>query len=169
MVAVLTSAVAVAGTLLGALVSYGLQRRVAERSERFSRAERLHQERLTAYSQFASAIMELRRVEFARTLAEEQAAPDLPAWVDESYQRLAAARSAMFRVQLLSNDTELSQLATEVVRITSEIHHYGSDQDARGQLSWHKLEQFMELASSKMHAELAIVPQSPTPNSPRPL
>ena len=102
-------------------------------------------------------------MEFARTLAEERAAPDVPAWVDESYQRLAAARSAMFRVQLLGNDTELSQLAEEVVRITSEIHHYSSDQEARGQLSWHKLEQFIELAASRIHADLAITPQSPGP------
>jgi hypothetical protein len=167
MVALLTSAVAVAGTLLGAVVSYGLQRRVAERSERFSRAERLHQERLTAYSEFASAVMELRRVEFARTLAEERAAPDVPAWVDESYQRLAAARSAMFRVQLLGNDTELSQVAEEVVRITSEIHHYGSDEDARGQMSWHTLEQFIELASSRIHADLAVALRSPAPRPAR--
>jgi hypothetical protein len=58
--AALASVIAVAGTLLGSVVTHVLQRRTAGHAERFARDERLRQERLTVYSVFAEAVMAYR-------------------------------------------------------------------------------------------------------------
>ncbi|MDQ4033704.1 MAG: hypothetical protein M3332_16240 [Actinomycetota bacterium] len=51
--------IAVAGTLLGSIVTYVFQRVNAGRAERFARQEPLRQERIATYSGFAGAITEL--------------------------------------------------------------------------------------------------------------
>ncbi|MHC5907004.1 hypothetical protein ACVNF4_24350 [Streptomyces sp. S6] len=56
------SLVAVLGTLLGAGVTHRFQLRAAERTERFTREERLRQERMAAYAAYAGALVNYRRV-----------------------------------------------------------------------------------------------------------
>ena len=63
--AVMTSLIAVAGTLLGSLLTYLFQRRTALRTEAAARSERLRQEQLAACAGFAGAITELKRAVMA--------------------------------------------------------------------------------------------------------
>src|SRR5689334_10935454 len=97
----LTSLVAVAGTLLGSTLTYVFQRRTAGRAEQFARGERLRQERLSAYSAFAEAVMDYRHEELTVWLRRHG---ELTHPLPESFQvdqgRLRAlAVQARYRVQ----------------------------------------------------------------------
>ncbi|MFE0930627.1 hypothetical protein ACFW4O_30810 [Streptomyces mutabilis] len=61
MEAVAASVIAVLGTLLGSGLTYLFQRQTMNRSEQFTRNERLRQERIAAYSAFAGALANYRR------------------------------------------------------------------------------------------------------------
>ncbi|MGW6935308.1 hypothetical protein ACWGE0_34970 [Lentzea sp. NPDC054927] len=115
MTAWLASVIAVAGTLLGSIITFVFQRSHAERAERFARDERLRQERIASYSAFAGAITELRRgvisLWFVRLRKDDPADPDLLAAHAESDRLGAAAAHARFRVQLMADDADLVALA----------------------------------------------------------
>ncbi len=114
MEAVLASVIAVAGTLLGSIITYLFQRFSTVRTERFAREERLRQERLASYSAFVGAMTELRRgvisLWFARHRGDIQSS-DLNIAFIESDRFGAAADHARFRVQLIADDQELVALA----------------------------------------------------------
>lgn len=122
----LASVIAVAGTLLGAIVAYVFQRVNAGRAERFAREERLRQERIAAYSGFAGAITELRRgvisLWFVRQ-RDDAPRSDLYAARTEADRLGAAADHARFRVQLLAEDPDLVALADAAFQPIGEIHH----------------------------------------------
>jgi hypothetical protein len=109
----LTSVIAVAGTLAGSSLTYLFGRLTARRTERVARDERLRQERIAAYSAFAGAMTELRQAVISRWLAEQRdpEGPDRRAAWTESDKRGAAADHAHLKVQLLTEDAELLQLA----------------------------------------------------------
>ncbi|WP_051027586.1 hypothetical protein [Nocardia higoensis] len=62
----LTALIAVAGTLLGAIITHWFQRSAAERAAQHAVLERLRQDRLLAYSAFATAAMDYRRQQVDR-------------------------------------------------------------------------------------------------------
>jgi membrane protein YqaA with SNARE-associated domain len=66
MQSVATSIVAILGTLLGAVLSYGLQRRVLNEVHDSTRRDQREQHRLAAFGAFAAATMDLRRAEYDR-------------------------------------------------------------------------------------------------------
>ena len=115
------SIVAVAGTLLGSAATYIFQRLNAGRAEAFARNEQRRQERLAAYSAFASAITELRTAVIAVWFRQHRAhrdaddahrdADDVAALRAEANRLGAAADHARFRVQLLSRDPGLVSCA----------------------------------------------------------
>jgi hypothetical protein len=113
MQALFTSLIAVAGTLLGSTTSFLFQRRSADRAEGFARAERLRQERLTAYSAYAGAITELKRG-IVSLWFRRQEDPDGAEYLmarAECDRLGAAAEQAQFRMRLISEDPELAILA----------------------------------------------------------
>ena len=121
----LASAIAVTGTLLGAIVTYLFQRLNAGRAERFARDERLRQDRIAAYSGFAGAITELRRgvisLWFVRH-RDDAARPELYAARTEADRLGAAAHHARFRVQLLAEDPDLVRLADAAFEPIDALH-----------------------------------------------
>jgi hypothetical protein len=122
----LASVIAVAGTLLGSIVTYVFQRVNAGRAERFAREERLRQERIATYSGFAGAITELRRgvisLWFVRQ-RDDAPRPELYAARTEADRLGAAADHARFRVQLLAEDPDLVALADAAFEPIGAIHH----------------------------------------------
>lgn len=121
---VLASLVAVAGTLIGSLSTYLFQQRTAERAEAISRDERLRQERLAAYSGFASAVTELKRGAITLWFRRRDSPRDDDAYRAaqlESDRLGALAETAQFRLQLVSDDAELQRLAAAVLSATGEI------------------------------------------------
>jgi hypothetical protein len=113
---VLTSVIAVAGTLAGSSLTYLFGRLTARRTERVARDERLRQDRIAAYAAYVGAITELRQALISLWFVERER-PEAPAVRDahtEADKRGAAAHHARFTVALLTDDEELLRLAGEV-------------------------------------------------------
>ncbi|MFF4368232.1 hypothetical protein [Streptomyces sp. NPDC001594] len=114
---ILASVVAVAGTLIGSLSTYLFQRRTAEHAHAVAREERLRQERLAAYSGYASAVTELKRaiitLWFRRRASPHDRASSTAA--QQEGDRLgAAAESAASHLRLVAPDPALDQLMDAV-------------------------------------------------------
>lgn len=118
MAVVLASVIAVLGTLGGATASYLFQGKISERNELKARGERLRQERLTAYSSFAGAVMDLRGVQYDRgrsrmTVEDQQI--DRSGIRAESSRLRSVAWTAFYRFKLTSQAEQLTHLARRAV------------------------------------------------------
>ena len=113
---VLTSLIAVAGTLAGSSLTYLFGRLTARRTERVARDERLRQDRIAAYAGFVGAMTELRQAVISLWFLtrDRPDAPDVRDAQREADKRGAAAHHARFSVQLLTDDAELLELADSV-------------------------------------------------------
>ncbi|GAA3866826.1 hypothetical protein GCM10022227_25360 [Streptomyces sedi] len=125
-----TSLIAVLGTLLGSSLTYVFQRRTASRAERFTRDERLRQERIDAYCAFGGALASYRRGQldlwFARH-ADRLGEGETPHALRRETQRLrTAALEAMFRSELLSEGAELEDVGREALKEIDRIAETGS-------------------------------------------
>ncbi|MEV5508064.1 hypothetical protein [Streptomyces orinoci] len=135
MEAIWTSAVAVLGTLLGAVVTHAFQRLAARRTERFTRSEALRQERIAAYGAFAGALEDYRHGQTARwyRAQEDPRGPSFTAARDEAHRLRTAARQALYRVRLLTDDQEVVRAAERAYRCVWEVSNAvdQADRDAR--------------------------------------
>ncbi|MFE3455753.1 hypothetical protein ACFXJ8_43280 [Nonomuraea sp. NPDC059194] len=97
--------IAVFGTLLGSFSTYLFQQRTAVRTEAVARDERLRQERLAAYIEFAAAISALKRAVVAVWLRQSDSAELIQARAEAD--RLGAlAEAARFRLHLVSGQPD---------------------------------------------------------------
>ncbi|WP_307840531.1 hypothetical protein [Streptomyces sp. G44] len=111
------------GTLLGAGVTHFFQRRAIERTQEFTRGERLRQERIDAYSAYAGALVDYRRVLMDRWFSrQEDRAEDGAESRFRSYEMRSEAQQALFRVQLLTGDDDLVRLAWQTLDHVSDVH-----------------------------------------------
>ncbi|MGY0486857.1 hypothetical protein [Streptomyces sp. WG-D5] len=135
MVVVITSVIAVLGTLMGAGLSHVLQSRTAARAQDFTRVERLRQERIDAYCAFGGALANYRRGQLDRWFPEHVDRPGETVDVHElrrEAQRLrTAAMEAMFRVELLTEDPPLTTLAREAMESVDRIVTAGDREELR--------------------------------------
>ncbi|MGY1901238.1 hypothetical protein [Nocardia gipuzkoensis] len=121
----ITALIAIAGTLLGSIVTHNFQRATADRAARQNFSERLRQDRLNAYNAFAASANEYRHHQIERWHRLRQ---DPDAEVNsrpESYSRKSALRSEQFRIKLLTNDARLQQLADEAIEAIRSIQRTG--------------------------------------------
>ncbi|NGO79153.1 hypothetical protein G6045_26375 [Streptomyces sp. YC504] len=118
-----TSVIAVLGTLLGVGVSHLFQARSLRRAEVFSRAERLRQERMEAYTAFAAALVALRRAQTERWLLDRGKPFDEgePAMRARAFDLRNEAYDALFRVQLVTERPELVRRAEAVLEVVGRI------------------------------------------------
>ncbi|MEU5897949.1 MULTISPECIES: hypothetical protein [Streptomyces] len=118
------------GTLLGAGLTHSFQRRAIERTERFTRGEKLRQERIDAYCAYAGALVNYRRILvdrwFSRAENRQEETEELRF---RSYEMRSDAQEALFRVQLLTHDEELVRLAWETLDHVADVHR-ADDRDA---------------------------------------
>jgi hypothetical protein len=130
--------VAVAGALLGSFATFLFQRRTADRAEAFMRRRLTREERLTAYSGFAEAVVAYRRAQydlFHRRL-EAQDSPEFASAKVESFHRRMVAQQALFRVQLVTEDpglVRLAERALEATRMMDEATDRSSLESSVGQ------------------------------------
>ncbi|POX35935.1 hypothetical protein C3486_36210 [Streptomyces sp. Ru73] len=127
MEAVVTSVVAVVGTLLGAGTTHFFQRRETERSHALARAEKLRQERIDAYCAYAGALLDYRRVVVHRwfVLHEDDGArcdEDTPELREEQYKTRTAAQEAMFRAQMVSDDPGIVERTERMLDDVTQLH-----------------------------------------------
>lgn len=154
MQSVLTGVFAVAGTIVGAIASYLLQRRNAEHVEHAAQEQRLWQERLYAYSAFAEAIMELRRGQYDRWHRQHEN-PQSPAYMDaraESYRLKTIARQAAFRLRMLSNEKQLVERANEILKITEYLHDAADTTELQDRAAQAQriIDEFIDIASAQV-------------------
>jgi len=114
-----------AGTVVGAVLTQRLQRRTAAEAH-------LHQERLTAYSAFATAMMEYRRGQTDRAFKRSRG--DVAELGDELFPARSAAWSAYYRVRLLAGDETIIK-AAEVARDVAGEQPKTIDEAERERLS----------------------------------
>lgn len=115
MEAVLTSLIAVSGTLLGSVLTFAVQRRTSARAEVFARSQQLRQDRLTTYSAYAGAVTALKQatVTLWFRLQEAPDGPETRHAFAECDRLGAAAENAQFQVRLLAGDSALVALAAQ--------------------------------------------------------
>lgn len=130
----LTALIAVAGTLLGSLVTHWFQRSAAERTAQHAFLERLRQDRLNAYNDFASTAMDYRHHQNDRWhLIRNDPASDT-SLRSAAYSKRAALRTELLRVRMLTDDARLHQLGAEAIEAIRDIHKAESP-EAREELS----------------------------------
>lgn len=132
MEAIWTSVVAVAGTLLGSVITYVFQRAASARAEGFARSEALRQERIAAFGAFAAAAEDYRHGQAARWYRGQED-PDGPGFVvvrDEAHRLRTLARQALYRVRLLTDDEGVARAAEHAYRTTWDLSN------ARDQADW---------------------------------
>ncbi|MFG2309806.1 hypothetical protein ACGFS9_14195 [Streptomyces sp. NPDC048566] len=122
---VLTSVIAVLGTLLGAAASHLFQQRTVVRTERFTRGERLRQERIDAYCAFGGALAAYRRSQldhwFARHGDRRREPSEVSLLHGEAQRSRTAAMEAMFRAELLTNSPALDALGRRALKEADRI------------------------------------------------
>lgn len=106
-----TTLVAVGGTLAGSGLTYLFGWFTARRAERVGRAERLRQDRIAAFTSFAGAITGLRQSVVTLWFARRDG--PAPTEQTEADRRGAAADQARFTVRLLVADEEVLRFADE--------------------------------------------------------
>lgn len=153
----MTSVVAVLGTLLGSLATHYFQRRNRADAERFERGERLRQERVSAYTTFGGALVNLRRAHMDRWFAihDQRDSADPEALRYETYRLYTDAQEALFRVQLITESPEVIDLGKQAIATVDEMkpnlaaEEFASVRDASRQSVF----RFMEAA--RKHVEVA--------------
>ncbi|WP_433590487.1 hypothetical protein [Nocardia sp. CA-145437] len=122
----ITALIAVAGTLLGSIVTHYFQRASAEKTARQSFSERLRQDRLNAYNAFAAAAIEYRHHQIERWHRLSQD-PDAELNTrSEAFTKKAALKTEFLRLKLLSDDIRLHRLADEAIEAIRGIQRSGA-------------------------------------------
>jgi hypothetical protein len=149
-VVIVTSIVAVVGTLLGSLATHYFQRRNRADTERFERSERLRQERLGAYTTFGGALVNLRRAHMDRWYAsnDHREGVDTVALRYETYRLYTTAQEALFRVQLVTEPGELVELGRAAIEATGDLRPSLSHKEFDGarETSRRSIYEFMDAA-----------------------
>lgn len=146
-----TALIAVIGTLLGSVATHFFQRQAADRTAALTRAEQLRQERISAYSDFAGALVDYRRAQNDRWHRKAEAPDSADAKNSrlDSYPLRSAARQALIRVQLVCADREAVGLAQDALDFTHSMHGARDEQERarRSEQAKEALARFIDAAA----------------------
>jgi hypothetical protein len=150
----MSAIIAVAGTLLGATATYVFQRVDADRKDRSARTERLRQERLAVYIELAAAVTDLRRAAHDRWHRHDED-PDGAAFTaarDHYYKVYGMARNVQLKLRLLTDDTDLVEVAHQAFERATEIKDTDREQErkGKGEQAKHALDEFISAASRRL-------------------
>ncbi len=125
-----------------------LQQRQAARAEAHTSTERLRQDRLAAYLAFTQSLSEFRGAQLERWFAARDHTTNSDEYRrtrEETHRTGAAARSALFRVQLAIDQEELVGLAREAYSLAYSIEKAENEDELneRTQRSREKTEAFI--------------------------
>ncbi|WP_212612706.1 hypothetical protein [Pseudonocardia hierapolitana] len=144
------------GTLLGSFLTYQFQWRSIERTQAFTRAERLRQERLDAYSAFAGVAIQYRLALMDRwhRRTEDPDGEEHRLARFESYRLRTSLIEALFRVQLVADDQRVRLAADQVVDELRVIHKAATreEMDARSEAARKAVDQFVETGAVERRA-----------------
>ncbi|MFJ5291122.1 MULTISPECIES: hypothetical protein [unclassified Streptomyces] len=124
MEAIIASAIAVLGTLLGSGITLVVQQRTTDKGHQFARGERVRQEMLEAYSTYAGALVNYRRtlVHLWICVHEQPPPEDADQVRARTYDLRSRAQEALFRVQMLTDDAVLSSVAADVLTEVTALY-----------------------------------------------
>lgn len=120
---ILGGPLAIAGALLGQVTAHLFSRRSAAAANDWARSERLHQERITAYSALAGSLATYRRAMLDRAFANVKVPRD-PAFEDflwESQRCRDSAQQDLYLVELLCDQPEVVQAAQVAYRSMDKL------------------------------------------------
>lgn len=154
--AAISAVVAVAGTVLGAVLTYVFQERAARRAEASTLRRELRAERVNVYSSFLTALAEYRRGQLDwwwRREEDPRGEAALAAWV-ESYRLRGVAQAAFSQVQLVARNTELVAAASEAWELAHSVHRAEdrAELDIRADRVKEAVETFTALAAGEVQA-----------------
>ncbi|MFJ9567106.1 hypothetical protein ACIRQQ_44620 [Streptomyces fuscichromogenes] len=152
MAGLLSTLIAVLGTLLGVAMTYVFQRRSAASERLFTAQQQLRSERMSVYSDFAGAVTEFRRGQQDRWHRKNED-PDSPARFEarvEAYRLRGLALHALFRVQLIASGQGVVDAARHAYAVTDRVHSAADKAElgAVGAQARDALEEFVRLAAS---------------------
>ncbi|SOD63034.1 hypothetical protein SAMN06297387_108197 [Streptomyces zhaozhouensis] len=153
MEAVATGLIAVLGTLLGSSVTYLFQRRAALRAERFTRGERLREERIDAYCAYGGALANYRRGQLDQWFArhEGRGGEEAQELRRETQRLRTAAMEAMFRAELLTDAADLEDLARKALKEIDRIPTARSREELKGARDVSRSAIYAFVAASRRH------------------
>lgn len=121
----ISAIVAVAGTILGAILAYVFQNRASERVEASALQRELRAERTSVYSSYITALTEFSRGQtdwYNRRKEDLDGAATLAARI-ESYRLKSVAQALLARVQLVAGDQAVVAAAVNAFELTRPIHY----------------------------------------------
>lgn len=119
---IVTSMIAIVGTLLGSAATYLIQHRTAVQQNDFARTERLHQERVSAFAGFGGSLASYRNVRLARwNAAQRRNELDLAEVRQTGYATRTVVLESMFRLQLLTTSQRLIDRADAALAAVDAI------------------------------------------------
>ncbi|MEU5538574.1 hypothetical protein [Streptomyces sp. NPDC020362] len=130
--AIVTSVIAVLGTLLGSTVTHVFQQRSARRVEQDTRRERLRQERLDIYGTYAGLLVDFRQAMLHHWFCEHegQDAADEAALRRRSFELRSSTQHALFKLQLITDEPQLVTVAVDAFTAVGKIDRAGDRADA---------------------------------------
>lgn len=146
---IIAAAVAVIGTLLGAVVAHRYQEKAAARSAARAHRDRDHQRLLDACADFIALAEDYRRAQYDRWTSRhaDLDSDAVLATRADSHRLYAELRSSVLRLSLVALGTQAQQLAEQAAEIqvkTREIFFAADKADmlARGEAAEHACETF---------------------------
>lgn len=151
---------AIIGVVLGTVLTYVVQNRMASRAEDFVQRQRLRDERLDAYSAFAAGVMDARRAQINRWYQRRESQRGSQLYESakaDSYHARTAARRDEYRVQLVAKDESTRVRAREVVESLGAIHKADTraDMEDRADVTRELIDRFVTEASAQLAPDLA--------------
>ncbi|MGW1055920.1 hypothetical protein ACWDBD_42140 [Streptomyces sp. NPDC001118] len=121
--AIVTSVIAVLGTLLGSTVTHVFQQRSARRTERNARKERLRQERLEVFGTYAGLLVDFRQAMLHHWFCvhEGRDADDEVALRKRSFELRSSTQHALFQLQLITDEPGLIAVAVDAFTAVGKV------------------------------------------------
>ncbi|MFK8851173.1 hypothetical protein [Streptomyces sp. Ac-502] len=128
----ITAALAITGTLLGAIVSGRFQERAAERAAHITHSEAVRRDRLEAVTALACAVSDHRRAMWMRgdAILEELPAARKQTLLDESHMTRSAVTRPLVAVRVLIEDQAVRAAAERMITLTYAMHDSWSSRQA---------------------------------------
>ena len=150
------SVIAVLGTLLGAAATHRYQLRSAQLAARTALAEKTRQERLDAYATYGGALMDYRRslIDYCFAKREGQPEEDRLTLRRESFQLRSVAQEALFRIELLSENTDLIQAGRDALNAVATVYECNTREALRERRDASRSAVYAFITAAKGHISL---------------
>ena len=121
----------VAATVIGGLLTSRTSAESQRRGTQLAREEAYLRELRTAITEFCTAIMIYRGAELDRWDAKHDQSPELQAANTRAYETRTAARDALYRVELSTASTQISEAVRAAFEVAKSIKEVKTSSDVK--------------------------------------